>query len=154
MSPEKRLVDLRIDLPHVPRPVASFVPWRRHKSLVFLASQNCVWNGVVVHRGKVGRDLDVDQGVLAARLCALNLVAALREAVGGNLERVTACVRIGGFVNCGLGFVSAAQVIDGASDFLHELFGPTAAHHARTAVGVVQLPQEAAVAVDAIFEVD
>ncbi len=152
MNVKARLAQLGLELPEVPRPIPSFVPWRKHGSLVFLSAQNCVWNGVMVHQGKVGRDLEIDQAATAARLCALNLVAALREALDGDLGRVQSCMRLGGFVHCTPEFESAARVIDGASDLICDLFGADGIH-SRTAIGVVQLPLNAAVAVDAIFEV-
>lgn len=152
-SAEQRLISLSIELPNVPRPIPSFVPWKRHNDLVYLAAQNCVWNGAVVYAGKVGHAIDLETGQKAARLCALNLVAALREAVDGNLDRVTSCLRVGGFVNCTPDFTSVPHVVNGASDCFHQIFGPAIAAHARTAIGVNQLPQGAAVAVDAVFAV-
>jgi len=136
----------------VPRPLPSFVPWRRHGSTVFLAAQNCSLDGVVIHAGKLGREITREQGAQAARLCALNLIAALREACDDDLDTVAACVRIGGYVNCVPGFDGIASVIDGASTLIGQLFGGAFVGHARSAIGVVQLPQASAVAVDAVFE--
>ena len=103
-------------------------------------------------RRQVGADYDLAQAQQAARVCGLNLIAALRLACGGSLERVSYCLRLGGFVNCTPNFPSIPQVINGASDLMHELFGDRG-HHARTAVGVANLPRGAAVEVDAIFAV-
>jgi len=150
---EARLASMNIELPNVPRPLAKFIPWKRHGDLVYLAGQCCVWNGEVLYRGKVGETIDLKTGQEAARICALNLVAALREALDNNLDRVQSCIRVGGFVQCAPDFSSVPKVIDGASDFIHELFGAEIGAHARTAVGVVQLPLGAAVAVDAVFVV-
>ena len=108
--------------------------------------------GEVRFVGKVGTDYDLAQAQQAARVCGLNLIAALRLACGGSLERVSYCLRLGGFVNCTPNFPSIPQVINGASDLMHELFGDRG-HHARTAVGVANLPRGAAVEVDAIFAV-
>lgn len=152
-SVEKRLSDLKLELPDVPRPIANFIPWRREGDIVFLAGQVCEWNGRVTHRGKVGDTFDLVTAQEAARICALNLVAALREALDNDLDRVRSCIRLGGFVNCVPDFPSVPQVINGASDFVHALFGSEIGAHARTAVGVAQLPQGAAVEVDAIFAV-
>jgi len=152
-SAEGRLAALAIELPRVPKPIASFVPWRRQGELVYLAGQICEWNGEVVYRGKVGDAVDLAAGQHAARICGLNLIAALREAVAGDLDRVRACVRVGGFVNCTPDYPSVPHVVNGASDLFHQLFGATAGAHARTAVGVAMLPQGAAVEVDAIFAV-
>lgn len=153
MSAEQRLAALGIELPAVPRPIANFVPYRRHGALVYLAGQICEQGGKAVWRGKIGREHDLATGIEAARLCALNLLAALREACGGSLDPVTACVRVGGFVNCDPEYDKVPMVINGASDLICSLFGE-AGLHARTAVGVAALPQGAPVEVDAIFEID
>ena len=147
---DARLKALAIELPKVPVPIANFVPFRRHGDFVFLAGQVCEWNGEVHYVGKVGRDYTLDEGQKAARVCALNLIAALKAACGGTLDPVAACIRLGGFVNCAPDFKEIPQVINGASDLMHELFGAQGAH-ARTAVGVAGLPRGAAVEVDAIF---
>jgi enamine deaminase RidA (YjgF/YER057c/UK114 family) len=152
-SPEQRMLDLGIALPNVPTPIANFVPYRRDRDRIFLAGQICEWNGEVKYRGKLGVDYALLDGQDAARICALNLLAALREACGGSLNRVTACLRVGGFVNCAPDYLHVPQVIDGASDMFHALFGECG-RHARTAIGVASLPQGAAVEVDAIFAID
>ena len=149
-SADQRLASLGIELPQVPQLVANFIPFRRHGDLVYLAGQVCEWNGDVRFIGKVGEVFDLPQAQAAARVCGLNLIAALKLACGGSLDRVACCLRLGGFVNCTPNYPSIPQVINGASDLMHELFG---AHgqHARTAVGVANLPRGAAVEVDAIF---
>ena len=152
-SPEQRLLELEIALPNIPTPIANFVPYRRDNNRIFLAGQICEWNGQVKYRGKLGIDYALDDGQKAARICALNLLAALRESCGGSLDRVTACLRVGGFVNCSPDFLHVPQVINGASDIIHALFGVRGLH-ARTAIGVVSLPQGAAVEVDAIFAIE
>lgn len=152
-SIERRLAELGIALPRVPTPIATFVPYRREGPLVFLAGQVCELDGDVVHRGKLGRDLDVAAGKAAARICALNLLAVLRLACGGSLDAATGCIRLGGFVNCSSEFEDAPYVVNGASDLICEVFGERG-RHARTAVGVAGLPRGAAVEVDAIFAVE
>lgn len=150
---ERRLIELGLSLPRIPVPVANFVPFRRNGDTVFLAGQICEWNGTVAYRGKIGVDHDLATGVEAARICALNLLAALREACDGSLDRVVACMRVGGFVNCSPDYENVPQVINGASDLFCDLFGERGSH-SRTAVGVATLPRRAAVEVDAIFIVD
>lgn len=150
ISFEGRLAALGIELPSVPTPVANFLPYRRDGNLVFLAGQVCEWNGEVRYIGRLGIDYDLADGQKAARICALNLIAALKAAGGGSLDAVANCVRLGGFVNCHPDFRQVPQVINGASDLMLELFGAQGAH-ARTAVGVASLPQGAAVEVEAIF---
>jgi enamine deaminase RidA (YjgF/YER057c/UK114 family) len=151
VSFESRLSDLGIVLPDVPVPIANFVPARREGALLFLAGQVCEWNGEVRYIGKVGREFDLAAGRSAARICGLNLISALRQAIG-SLDRVRCCLRLGGFVNCDPLFQEVPQVINGASDLMHEIFGSQGAH-ARTAVGVAALPRGAAVEVDAIFAI-
>ncbi len=151
-SPEQRLIELGIRLPNVPKPIANFVPFRRDANRIYLAGQICEWNGEVRYRGQLGVDHQLEQGQDAARICALNLVAALREACGGSLNAVTACLRVGGFVNCAPDYLEVPHVINGASNLIHALFGDRG-RHARTAIGVASLPQGAAVEVDAIFAV-
>jgi enamine deaminase RidA (YjgF/YER057c/UK114 family) len=151
--PEQRMLELGLSLPNVPTPIANFVPFRRDRGQIFLAGQICEWNGEVKYRGKLGIEHGLKDGQDAARICALNLVAALREACGGSLNCVTACLRVGGFVNCAPGYLQVPQVIDGASNLFHALFGERGLH-ARTAIGVASLPQAAAVEVDAIFAID
>jgi len=150
---EQRLSDLKIELPDIPRPIANFVPWQRHGDLIYLAGQVCEWNGKVVYTGKVGEAIDLETAKDGARICALNLLAALRGALDNDLNRVRSCLRLGGFVHCAPDFLSVPHVINGASDLLHQLMGPDIGAHARTAVGVAQLPQGASVEVDAIFAV-
>lgn len=152
-TPEEQLVRLGLELPQVPRPIANFVPWQRLGDVIYLAGQTCEWNGAMVYKGKVGQAVDLETAQKAARICGLNLIAALREALDGDLNRVKSCVRVGGFVHCAPDFLQVPQVINGASDLFHAVFGPEVGAHARTAVGVAQLPQGAAVEVDAIFAV-
>lgn len=152
-SPEQRMIDLGISLPNVPTPIANFVPFRRDRDRIFLAGQICEWNGEVKYRGKLGVEHELHDGQEAARICALNLLAALRLACDGSLNRVTACLRVGGFVNCAPDYLQVPQVINGASNVIHSLFGDRGLH-ARTAIGVASLPQGAAVEVDAIFAVE
>lgn len=145
-----RAAALGIDLPRIPTPIANFRPHKSHGGLVFLAGQTCEWNGRMVLTGKIGQDHDVAEGKRAARVCGLNLIAALAIACDDDLDRIVACIRLGGFVNAPPAFPLVPAVIDGASDLMIEFFGATGTH-ARTAVGVATLPQDAAVEVDAIF---
>lgn len=152
-TPEDRLKALGLELPRLPMPTGNYVPFRRDGNTVYLAGQTCEWNGSMVYAGKVGLDFDLETGQAAARICALNLIAALRQGLGGSLSGVRACLRLGGFVNAAPDFAMVPKVINGASDLMAEVFGPEIAPHARTAVGVATLPLCAAVEVDAIFAV-
>jgi enamine deaminase RidA (YjgF/YER057c/UK114 family) len=150
VSADERLTTLGIILPEVPVPQAHFIPYRREGRLVFLAGQICIWNGDIRYIGRVGVDFTLAEGQAAARICGLNLIAALKVACGGSLNNVAACMRVGGFVNCASDFGDVPEVINGASELFTEIFGEGGAH-ARTAVGVSSLPRRAAVEVDAIF---
>jgi len=152
-TPESRIETLGIELPKMPAPIANFVPWRLVGDIVFLAGQVCEWNGTVLYAGKVGADHQLEAARAAARVCGLNLLAALRDCCGGSLDRVIACIRLGGFVNCTPDYAYVPQVINGASDLMHEIFGQVAGAHVRTAVGVATLPQRATVEVDGVFRI-
>jgi enamine deaminase RidA (YjgF/YER057c/UK114 family) len=146
-----RLHALGLSLPPAAPSRALFRPYRISGKTVYLAGQISEWNGVVTCAGKLGRDLDVEQGRKAAETCMLNLLFHLRAAAGGSFSAVAQCVRVGGFVNCEPGFPDSPKVIDGASALLIQLFGERG-EHARTAVGVAGLPANGAVEVDAVFE--
>jgi enamine deaminase RidA (YjgF/YER057c/UK114 family) len=148
---EKRLKELNIVLPQAPAPAANYVPWTVSGKIVFVAGQLPMAEGALRYAGKVGRDLDMEQGKAAARLVALNLIAQVKAAAGGDLDRVARCVKLGAFVQCPDGFADQPQVVNGASDLMVEVFGE-AGKHARFAVGVNALPRNAAVEIDAIFE--
>lgn len=150
---EKRLAELRLELPQVPRPIANFDPFVLRDSVVYLSGQTCELGGKVLYSGRIGEPSSIDEGKRAAELCALNLLAALKLACGGNLDRVKRCIRVGGFVQAAPGYPLVPQVVDGASDLFVGLWGQQG-RHARTAVGVSTLPQNALVEVDAIFEID
>ncbi|OUE44843.1 hypothetical protein BZY95_04870 [Billgrantia desiderata SP1] len=141
-----------LTLPAIPQPRGSFMPWSRLGNQLFLAGQICERGGAVLYPGKVGAEFDLETGKLAAQACALNLLASLSDAVDGNIERVVRCVRMNGFVNVAPGFHDVPLVINGASELFIDLFGE-ASRHARTAIGVATLPGNAAVEVEAIFEI-
>jgi enamine deaminase RidA (YjgF/YER057c/UK114 family) len=148
---EQRLSELGITLPEPGAPGGNYVPYVQVGNLLFMAGQVCRADGKMMYVGKVGRDLPVEQGQKAARLCALNLLAQLKVACNGDLDRVVRCVRLGGFVNSPPDFLEQPKVVNGASDLMVEVFGE-AGKHARTAVGVAALPMDSAVEVEAIFQ--
>lgn len=149
---DARLADLKIELPKAAAPVANYVPVVIAGGLAFVSGQVTSWNGEIRFCGKLGKDFTVERGQEAARLCAVNVIAQLRAALGGNLDRVKRCVRLGVFVNCTPDFTDQSKVANGASDLLVQLFGD-AGKHARAAVGMSSLPLGVAVEVDAVFEV-
>lgn len=152
MSHDARLAALKLELPNPAAPAANYVPTVIAGNLLFVAGQITIFNGEVRYLGKLGADIDVETGVQAARLCGLNIISQARAALGGSLDRIKRCVKVGGFVNCTPDFINHPQVVNGASDLMVEVFGD-AGKHARFAVGAVSLPRGVAVEVDAIFEI-
>ena len=149
---ERRLAELGIELPQASAPAANYVPFVVSGSLVFVSGQVSVWNGEIRHRGRLGDDFTIDDGYQAARLCALNVIAQVKAACGGDLDRVVRCVKLGGFVNSSPAFTDQPKVMNGASDLIVEVFDDKG-HHARFAVGAPTLPLGVSVEVDAIFEI-
>jgi len=148
---DARLAELGIVLPTPPAPVASYVPFVNVAGLVHISGQVSLDASGGI-RGKLGAPLTLAQGQAAARLCGLNLLAQLKAACGGDLDRVIRAVRLGGFVNVAPDFADIPKVVNGCSDLMVEVFGD-AGRHARAAVGVANLPMDFAVEVDAIFAV-
>ncbi|MHA1597620.1 MAG: RidA family protein [Alphaproteobacteria bacterium] len=149
---EQRLADLGVTLPAPAAAAANYVPYVVSGNLVFVSGQITMADGELQYIGTVGDDLSLDDGIAAARLCAINLIAQVKDACGGDLQRVTRVVKLGGFVNCTADFTDQPKVINGASDLIAEAFG-AAGPHARFAVGAPSLPLGIAVEVDGIFEI-
>ncbi len=150
---EQRLAELGIKLPVSVPPAANYVPARRIGNQVYISGQVPAEGGKDKFTGKLGSDYSVEQGQAAARLCAVNILAQLKQALGGDLDRVVGVIRLGGFVNAEPNFGDHPKVINGASDLMVEVFGE-AGRHARAAVGCYSLPRNVPVEVDAIFEVN
>jgi enamine deaminase RidA (YjgF/YER057c/UK114 family) len=148
---EEALAGLGLTIPEVAAPVANFVPYVVTGDLVYVSGQIPMRDGKINFVGKLGRDFGVEQGREAARACALNVLSVIRQACGGDLDRVARCVRLGGFINSTDEFTSQPEVMNGASDLLVAVFGERG-RHARTAVSVNTLPRGAAVEVEAVFE--
>jgi enamine deaminase RidA (YjgF/YER057c/UK114 family) len=145
-----RLKELGYELPSVPNPAGSYVPATSTDSLLFTAAQLPLNEGQLRYTGKVDNNVSVEEAKEAARPCALNALAAV-EAEAGSLENVRRVVKVTGYVASAAGFNRQAEVINGASDFLGEVFGERGAH-ARSAVGVAELPLDAPVEVELIIE--
>jgi enamine deaminase RidA (YjgF/YER057c/UK114 family) len=150
---DARLEELGIELPQAAAAVANYVPYVFTGNLVFVSGQVTIDKGEFKYLGKVGSDLSVEQGQEAARLCALNIIAQLKEACGGDLDRVERIVKLGGFVNSTPDFKDQPKVINGASDLMVEVFGDKG-RHARAAVSAGSLPVGVAVEVDCVAEID
>lgn len=148
---EKRLTELGITLPTPRTPAGNYVPTVQSGSLLFCAGQVSGIPGGQAVNGKLGAEVSLEQGQEAARLCAINLLAQAKAALG-DLDKIKRCVRLGGFINSTPTFAQLPAVMNGASDLMVEIFGD-AGRHARTTVGVAELPMDAAVEVEAIFEI-
>lgn len=149
---ESRMKEKGVVLLDAPTPVANYVPYVQTGNLVFVSGQGTFKDGKLEYLGKLGREFTVEEGYQAARICALNVLAQLHKACGGDLDRVTRVVKLGGFVNSMPDFLDQPKVINGASDLFVEVFGDIG-RHARFAVGMPALPGDIAVEVDGVFEI-
>ena len=151
MTVAARLAELNITLPEPAKAVANYVGWVRTGNLVHISGQlsNDASGGI---KGTVGDDVTQEQALAAARLCGINLLAQLSDALDGDLEQVVRVVKLGGFVQAAGDFTAIPTVINGCSDLMVEVFGDKG-RHARAAVGVYRLPLGFAVEVDAVIEV-
>ena len=149
-NPQERMQQLGLELPQVPMPAASYVPAVRTGNLVFTAGQVSFEGGEIHVTGKVGDAVSLEEAQNAARLCALNALAAAASEAGG-LDRISRIIKVVGYVASAPGFNGQPQVVNGASDLLGEIFGD-AGHHARSAVGVTELPLGVPVEVEMIVE--
>ena len=150
---DQRLKELGITLPVPSKPVANYVPWVRTGNLVFVSGQGALFDGKIEYPGKLGDSVSLEDGVKSARACAINILSQLREACGGNLDRVKRIVKLVGFVNATASFTDHPKVVNGASDLMVEVFGDKG-RHARSAVGSPSLPVNLSVEVEAIAEIE
>ena len=148
---EARLQELGLELPETAAPMANYVPYVIDGKQLWVAGQVPFWNGSIKYTGVVGEDVSVDDAVNAARVCALNILAQTKAALG-DLDRITRVIKLGGFVNGVPGFADQPKVINGASDLLVEVLGNKGLH-ARSAVGAGGLPLNVPVEVDAVIAI-
>jgi enamine deaminase RidA (YjgF/YER057c/UK114 family) len=151
-TPESRLKSLGITLPTPAKPVANYVGWVITGSLLFTAGQLPFENGKLTQTGVLGLDVTKEAGQAAARQAAINLIAQIKDACGGDLSKVRRIVKLTGFVACSHGFADHPFVVNGASDLMVQVFGD-AGRHARSSVGVPSLPMNACVEVEAVVEI-
>jgi enamine deaminase RidA (YjgF/YER057c/UK114 family) len=151
VSTEAKLQAMGITLPETPKPLAAYVPYAQSGDLIFTSGQICAADGVLKYTGKIGADLTPELGYEAAKLCAINTLAVLRDAVG-SLDQVEQIVKVTVFVNSAPGFTGQPTVANGASDLYLAVFGD-AGRHARSAVGAPELPRNTAVEVELVARV-
>ena len=150
MSIKEKLSSLGLTLPTAAAPVAAYVPAVKSGNLIFTAGQLPVVDGKLVLTGKVGSDVTAEDAKKMAEICALNALAAI--SLVADIDQIEKIVRVGGFVNGAPGFVAIPAVINGASELLIKLFGDVNGKHARTAVGVAELPLNAPVEIELIVQ--
>jgi enamine deaminase RidA (YjgF/YER057c/UK114 family) len=151
MTVEQKLQSMGIKLPETPKPVAAYIPALKVNDLIFTSGQIPMVGGEIKYKGKLGADISIEQGYQAAKICALNALSAIKGVLG-DLDRLEQVVKVVGFVASTKGFTDQPAVINGASEFLQEILGEKGTH-ARSAVGVAELPLGVPVEVELIVKV-
>ena len=149
---EKNIKDLGLIISEPPAAVANYVPFKVIDNLVYVSGQAPIQNGKIIYTGKVGDNVSEEDGILAAEICCLNIIAALRKSINGDWDRLENFVKLGGFVNCKDDYTNQPKIINGASDLLVNIFGEQG-KHTRFAVGSNSLPMNIAVEIDAIIKI-
>ena len=152
MNIENKLKELKIDLPKAPDPVGAYVAFKKIDKLLFISGQLPIDLDGKMIKGKIGKDLTLEDGQKASKLCAINIISQAKKAMNGDLNKIKNCIKITGFVNSIDTFIDQPKVINPASEILSEVFGDKG-KHARAAVSTNSLPLGAAVEIDAILEV-
>ena len=153
MDIEKKLKELNIKLPNAPEPVGAYVAFKKIDKLLFISGQLPIDLDGKMIKGKIGKDLTLEDGQKASKLCAINIISQAKKAMNGDLNKIKNCIKITGFVNSIDNFIDQPKVINPASQTLSEVFGDKG-KHARAAVSTNSLPLGAAVEIDAILEID
>ena len=149
---EKNIKELGIAIPDLPVALANYVPYRIVDGIMYVSGQAPVKDGKMQYTGKVGVDISIEDGIRAAELCCINIIAALKQGTNGNWDRLHNFVKLGGFVNSRDDFTDHPKIINGASDLLVKIFGDQG-KHARFAVGANSLPMNISVEIDAIIKI-
>lgn len=145
-------MQLGIKIPDMPAPLANYVPYKVSDNVVYVSGQGPVLNGDLMYKGKVNEDISIEDGIKAAELCCINIIAALKKSINGDWNRLDSFLKLGGFVNCNDDFYDQPKIINGASDLLVKIFGDQG-KHARFAVGSNALPMNISVEIDAIIKI-
>jgi enamine deaminase RidA (YjgF/YER057c/UK114 family) len=152
MNIEKKLKELNIELPNAPDPVGAYVAFKKVNNLLFISGQLPISNDGKMIKGQIGKDLTLEDGQKASKLCVINILAQVKKALNGDLNNIKNCIKITGFVNSTDDFKNQPKVINPASETLAAVFGDKG-KHARVAISANSLPLGAAVEIDAIFEI-
>ena len=148
----EELKKLNIELPNAPDPVGAYVAFKKINNLLFISGQLPISKDGKIIKGKIGKDLTLDDGLKASKLCVINILAQAKKALNGDLDKVKNCIKITGYVNSSDDFIDQPKVINPASETLSAVFG-NKGKHTRAAVSTNSLPLGAAVEIDAIFEI-
>lgn len=149
---EEKLQQMGIKIPQISTPAANYVPFVKSGNQIFISGQLPALDGKMAFQGIVGKEISVEEATKAAEICAINIIAVLKNACDGDLEKVVKCVKLGIFVNAVAGFADQPKIGNGASNLMVEIFGEKG-KHARAAVGAGTLPFNVPVEIDAIFEI-
>ena len=149
---EENIMQFGINIPDMPAPLANYVPYKVLDNVVYVSGQGPVLNGDLIYKGKVNEDISIEDGIKAAELCCINIIAALKKSINGDWNRLDSFLKLGGFVNCKDDFYDQPKIINGASDLLVKIFGDQG-RHARFAVGSNALPMNISVEIDAIIKI-
>ena len=152
MNTSKKLSDLGINVPDAPAPVGSYVAFKKAGTLLYISGQLPISIDGKMIKGKLGKDLSLEDGQQASKLCLINILAQAKKAMNGDLNKIKNCIKITGFVNSSSDFTDQPKVINPASEILSNVFGENG-KHTRAAVSTNSLPLGAAVEIDAIFEI-
>ena len=148
---EENIKNLGLNIPELPKALANYVPYKIVGETMYISGQAPVKNGELIYKGKVGSDISVEDGIEAARLCVINIIAAVKTGLEGDWSKLDSFVKLTGYVNCQDTFTDQPKIINGASDMLVEIFGDQG-RHTRVAVGTNALPFGIAVEIDAIIQ--
>jgi enamine deaminase RidA (YjgF/YER057c/UK114 family) len=149
---ETNIKQLGIIIPDISAPLANYVPYKVSDNILYISGQGPVSENKLIYKGKVGEDISIDDGIKAAELCCINIIAALKKSINGDWNRLDSFLKLGGFVNCNNNFYDQPKIINGASDLLVKIFGDQG-RHARFAVGSNALPMNISVEIDAIIKI-
>ena len=153
MTIEDKLKELNIEIPKAPDPVGAYVAYKQVNKLIFISGQLPINNKGEIIKGKIGKDLNLEDGKKDSNLCVINILAQVKKALNNDLNKVKSCIKITGYVNSTDDFIDQPKVINPASEALSTIFGDKG-KHARAAVSTNSLPLGAAVEIDAIFEIN
>ena len=148
---DENIKNLGLNIPDLPKALANYVPFKIIGKTIYISGQAPVHNGELIYKGKVGSDISIEEGIEAAKLCVINIIAALKTGLEGDWDKLDSFVKLTGFVNCQDNFTGQPKIINGASDMLVEIFGDQG-RHARVAVGSNALPLGISVEIDAIVQ--